>query len=167
MRSCFGRLRVGLSYPLQLLLAVALTTLLGPICYRLIVQPLPRASVLVFLILTIGLHLALTGLGLAFWGPQPYSLPAFGSGGVDIGPAFLSYQAVWLLVISGSLMLLLYLFFSHSIYGKALRAAAVNRLRRAALRHQRGAGGEPQFYALRLPERGGGRADYAHHQDDL
>ena len=120
--------RVGLSYPLQLLLAVALTTLLGPICYRLIVQPLPRASVLVFLILTIGLHLALTGLGLAFWGPQPYSLPAFGSGGIDIGPAFLSYQAVWLLVISGSLMLLLYLFFSHTIYGKALRAAAVNRL---------------------------------------
>ncbi len=117
-----------LSYPLHILVAIALTTLLGPICYRIVVQPLPRASVLVFLILTIGLHLALTGLGLAFWGPQPYTLPVFQSGGLDLGPAFLSYQGLWLLVVSGLLMFALYLFFTRTIQGKALRAASVNRL---------------------------------------
>ena len=120
--------RSGLGYPLQILVAVALTTLLGPICYRLVVQPLPRASVLVFLILTIGLHLALTGLGLAFWGPQPYSIPAFQRGGTSVGPAFISYQALWLLLVSAALMVLLALFFNRTLAGKALRAAAVNRL---------------------------------------
>ncbi|HEV2121344.1 MAG TPA: branched-chain amino acid ABC transporter permease [Chloroflexota bacterium] len=120
--------RAGLGYPLQILLAVALTTLLGPICYRLIVQPLPRASVLVFLILAIGLHLALTGLGLAFWGPQPYAIPAFQPGGTSLGPAFISFQALWLLLVSALLMVLLALFFNRTMYGKALRAAAVNRL---------------------------------------
>ena len=120
--------RTSLGYPLQILVAVALTTLLGPICYRIIVQPLPRASVLVFLILAIGLHLVLTGLGLAFWGPQPYSIPAFQRGGASVGPAFVSYQALWLLAASALLMVLLALFFNRTMYGKALRAAAVNRL---------------------------------------
>ncbi|HEX7023147.1 MAG TPA: branched-chain amino acid ABC transporter permease [Trueperaceae bacterium] len=118
----------GLGYPLQVLLAVGLVTLLGPVCYRLMVQPLPRASVLVFLILTIGLHLALTGLGLAFWGPQPYSLPPFAAGGTRLGGVYLSYQSLWVLAIAALVMVLLYLFFEQTIYGKALRAAAVNRL---------------------------------------
>ena len=118
----------GLNYWLQILLAVALTTLLGPLCYRLIVQPLPRASVLVFLILTIGLHLALTGLGLAFWGPNAYDIPPFQEGGTLLGPVFVSYQSLWVLAVAALMMSALYLFFSRSIYGKALRAAAVNRL---------------------------------------
>jgi branched-chain amino acid transport system permease protein len=117
-----------LGYVQQIVLAVALTTLLGPLSYRLIVQPLPRASVLVFLILTIGLHLALRGLGLAFWGPQPYGIPPFQAGGVALGPIFVSYQALWLLAVSALMMTFLYLFFERTIYGKALRAAAVNRL---------------------------------------
>ena len=118
----------GLNYGLQILLAVALTTLLGPLCYRLIVQPLPRASVLVFLILTIGLHLSLAGLGLAFWGPNAYSIPAFQDGGTLLGPVFVSYQSLWVLAVAALMMVVLYLFFTRSIYGKALRAAAVNRL---------------------------------------
>ncbi|MEZ4632864.1 MAG: branched-chain amino acid ABC transporter permease [Deinococcales bacterium] len=120
--------KAHLPYPLQIFIAVVLTTLLGPICYRLVLEPLPKASILVFLILAIGLHLALTGLGLAFWGPQPYDLPPFSKGGMILGPAYVSYQALWLLAISALLMLALYLFFNHTIYGKALRAAAVNRL---------------------------------------
>ncbi len=120
--------RADLPYLAQIVLAVLLTTLLGPISYRVIVQPLPRASVLVFLILTIGLHLALTGLGLAFWGPQPYDIPAFQSGGLAIGPAYLSAQELWLLGVSAVLLVGLWLFFDRTLYGKALRAAAVNRV---------------------------------------
>lgn len=120
--------QASLPYALQILLAVGLTTLLGPISYRVIVQPLPRASVLVFLILTIGLHLALTGLGLAFWGPQPYDIPPFEEGGVAIGAAYLSAQALWLLGVSALLLVGLAWFFGSTLYGKSLRAAAVNRL---------------------------------------
>lgn len=120
--------RAQLGYFPQILIAVALTTMLGPISYRLVVQPLPRASTVVFLILNIGLHLALTGLGLAFWGPRPYSTPVFQQGVLALGPVVVTYQALWLLGISAALMLLLWLFFGRTIYGKALRAAAVNRL---------------------------------------
>lgn len=130
--ACYGLILWAAASPLgylaQIVVAIALVTLLGPISYRLVVQPLPRASVLVFLILTIGLHLALSGLGLAFWGPQPYTLPAFQGGGLRLGPVFLGAQALWLLAVSGLLMLGLYLFFSYTVRGKALRAAAANRL---------------------------------------
>lgn len=119
---------LGLPYGAQLLLAVALTTLLGPICYRLIVQPLPRASVLVFFILTIGLHLALSGLGLYFWGPDAYGLDPIQAGTLRLGRVPIQIQGLWVLGVAAAVMLALYLFFAFTLYGKALRAAAVNRL---------------------------------------
>jgi len=120
--------RAELPYLAQILLAVLLTTALGPIAYRVIIQPLPRASALVFLIMTIGLHLALTGLGLAFWGPQPYTIPPFQGGSVRFGAVFLEGQDLWLFGISAALLLGLWFFFGRTLPGKALRAAAVNRL---------------------------------------
>ncbi len=123
-----GAARADLPYPLQLLLAILLTTALGPIAYRVVIQPLPRASVLVYLIMTIGLHLALTGLGLAFWGPQPYTIPPFQNVSVRFGPVFLDGQDLWLFGVSAVLLLGLWYFFGRTLPGKALRAAAVNRL---------------------------------------
>jgi len=120
--------RADLPYVVQLLLAILLTTALGPIAYRVVIQPLPRASVLVYLIMTIGLHLALTGLGLAFWGPQPYTIPAFQGAGVRFGAVFLDGQDLWLFGVSAVLLLGLWFFFGRTLAGKALRAAAVNRL---------------------------------------
>ncbi len=119
----------NLPYLVQIVLAVGLTTALGPIFFRSIIQPLPRASVVVFLILTIGLHLALTGLGLAFWGPQPYTLPPFQEGeGLRLGAAYFGPQALWLLGVVALLLVGLWWFFGRTLQGKALRAASVNRL---------------------------------------
>ena len=120
--------RSSLPYLVVILLAILLTTALGPICYRVIIQPLPRASVLVFLIMTIGLHLALTGFGLAFWGPQPYTIPPFQGGSLRFGPVRLDGQDLWLFGVSALLLAGLWYFFSRTLWGKALRAAAVNRL---------------------------------------
>ena len=120
--------RASLPYVAVIVIAILLTTALGPICYRVIIQPLPRASVLVFLIMTIGLHLALTGFGLAFWGPQPYTIPPFQQGGVRFGSVFLDGQDLWLFGVSAVLLAALWYFFSRTLWGKALRAAAVNRL---------------------------------------
>ncbi|HLU82837.1 MAG TPA: branched-chain amino acid ABC transporter permease [Trueperaceae bacterium] len=120
--------RASLPYVVVILVAILLTTALGPICYRVIIQPLPRASVLVFLIMTIGLHLALTGFGLAFWGPQPYTIPPFQGGSVRFGPVRLDGQDLWLFGVSALLLAGLWYFFSRTLWGKALRAAAVNRL---------------------------------------
>ena len=120
--------RASTPYFLQVAFAIFMVTLLGLVSHRLMVQPLPKGSILVFLIMTIGLHLALTGLGLAFWGADAYNLPAIQKGGTLIAGVYMTYQNLWLLGIAALLMLLLYLFFMHTIYGKALRAAAVNKL---------------------------------------
>src|SRR5690606_1050771 len=120
--------RAGLPYLLQIVLAIGLTTLLGPITYRVVVQPLPRAAVVVYLILAIGLHLALTGLGWAFSGPQPYVTPPFQRGGVAIGAAYVDAQGICVLASAALLLLALWWFLGRTLPGKALRAASVNRL---------------------------------------
>ena len=120
--------RTPMPYLAHIAVAILLTTSLGPVAHRVIVQPLPRASALIYLILTIGLHLALTGLGLAFWGPQPYTLPAFSDGRFRFGPVLMDHQDVWLLAVSLLLLFVLWWFFSRTLHGKALRAAAVNKL---------------------------------------
>ena len=59
------------------LLTLALVTPLGPLLYRLAYQPLADASVLVLLIVSVGVHFALTGLGLLFFGAEGSRTPSF------------------------------------------------------------------------------------------
>ena len=51
-------------------LALAAVTALGPLLYRIVYQPLAEASVLVLLIVSVAVHLALTGLGLCLSAPR-------------------------------------------------------------------------------------------------
>jgi len=113
---------------IQAALTLALVTPLGGLVYRLAYQSLADASVLVLLIVSIGVHFALTGLGLVFFGPEGYRNPAFWDERFNAGPLMLSGQAVFIFLASAALIVLLWLFFERSLYGKALRATAVNRL---------------------------------------
>ena len=61
----------------QSALAVAIVTLLGPLVYRLAYQPLADATVLVLLIVSVGVHFALIGLGLVFFGAEGFRNPSF------------------------------------------------------------------------------------------
>ena len=109
-------------------LALAIVTPMSPYLYRIAFQPLADASVLVLLIAAVGLHLALTGLGLVFFGPEGFRAPAFSDAMVIAGPLLVPGQAVWILGITLGLMFGLYGFFDRTLTGKALRATAVNRL---------------------------------------
>ena len=91
-------------------------------------QPLGNASVLTLLITAVALHLALTGLGLVFFGPEGFRAPPFSDATVFAGPLIIPGQAVWILGITLALMSGLYAFFEKTLTGKALRATAVNRL---------------------------------------
>ena len=51
--------------------------LLGPLVYRLAYQRLADATVLVLLIVSVGVHFALTGLGLVFFGAEGFRNPSF------------------------------------------------------------------------------------------
>ena len=112
----------------QSALAVAIVTLLGPLVYRLAYQRLADASVLVLLIVSVGVHFALTGLGLVFFGAEGFRNPSFWDQRFTLGPVALSGQAVIIFAVSIALILGLFLFFERTLRGKALRATAVHRL---------------------------------------
>jgi branched-chain amino acid transport system permease protein len=118
----------ALPLPIQVLLTLAAVTALGPLLYRIVYQPIADASVLVLLIVSVAVHFALTGLGLWFFGPEGSRTPAFTDASLQIGQ--LTFSAQSLLVVGTSIVLIgaLYLFFGHTLYGKALRATAVNRI---------------------------------------
>ena len=113
---------------LQSLLTLAIVTALGPLVYRLAYQKLADASVLVLLIVSVGVHFALTGLGLVFFGAEGYRNPSFWDARFSAAGIGLSGQALIIFMVSIALMVALYLFFERSLRGKALRATAVNRL---------------------------------------
>jgi branched-chain amino acid transport system permease protein len=113
---------------LQSLLTLAIVTPLGPLLYRVAYQKVADASVLVLLIIAVGVHFAMTGLGLAFFGAEGFRSPSFWDATFTAGTLILSGQAIIIFMVSIALMLGLWLFFEHTLHGKALRATAVNRL---------------------------------------
>ena len=113
---------------LQSLLTLAIVTPLGPLVYRLAYEKLADATVLVLLIVSVGVHFALTGLGLVFFGAEGFRNPSFWDARFSAGALTLSGQALIIFMVSIALILALYLFFERTLRGKALRATAVNRL---------------------------------------
>ena len=113
---------------LQSLLTLAIVTPLGPLVYRLAYEKLADATVLVLLIVSVGVHFALTGLGLVFFGAEGFRNPSFWDTRFSAGALTLSGQALIIFMVSIALIIALYLFFERTLRGKALRATAVNRL---------------------------------------
>jgi len=110
------------------LLTLALVTPFGGLIYRLAYESLADATVLVLLIVSVGVHFALTGLGLYYFGAEGFRNPSFWDDRFNLGPVTLSGQALIIFVASLALIVMLWLFFERSLHGKALRATAVNRL---------------------------------------
>jgi len=125
---CIWAAPQNFSLLVQALLTLALVTPFGGLIYRLAYQSLADASVLVLLIVSVGVHFALTGLGLFFFGAEGFRNPSFWEARFSAGPLTLSGQAVIIFLASLALIVALWLFFERSLYGKALRATAVNRL---------------------------------------
>lgn len=113
---------------IQVLIVLGLVVPLGPILYRVAYQPLASASVLVLFIISMAAHYVLTGLGLVFFGGEGLRSQAFSDAHFKLGVLNISAQSVLVIFATVFIMALLWLFFEHSIYGKALRATAINRV---------------------------------------
>ena len=112
----------------QALLSLVLVTAMGPLVYRLAYESLAEASVLVLLIVSVGVHFALVGLGLLFFGAEGFRNPSFWDARFSLGALSLSGQTVFIFLASAALIVSLWLFFERTLRGKALRATAVNQL---------------------------------------
>jgi len=119
-------LKLGLI--VNILVTVALMVPMGPLVYRIAFQPLADATVLVLFIAAIGVHFALTGLGLAFFGAEGTRTTPFVDAVLPVGPMMVKGQSLGVLFVTAVALVSLYLFFERTMLGKTLRATAVNRL---------------------------------------
>lgn len=116
------------SVPLNFLLSLVIVAPIGLYLYRIAFQPIAHASVLVLLIASVGVHLAMQGLGLIFFGAEGLRAPPISDAAFSLGPLRITGQNLAVYGIAIALIVGLWLFFGHTLYGKALRATAVNRL---------------------------------------
>ncbi len=112
----------------QILIVLGLVVPLGPILYRVAYQPLASASVLVLFIVSMAAHYALSGLGLVFFGGEGLRSAPFSEAKFTLGVLEITAQSLLVLFASLAIMGGLWLLFERSIYGKALRATAMNRV---------------------------------------
>ena len=119
---------MGLPLLAQAAITMLLVTLLGGLIYRVAYQSLAEQSVLVLLIVSVGVHFALTGLGLVFFGAEGFRTPTFADFSFSLGPLNVSGQALLIMGSGLALSVMLWLFFERTLRGKALLATAVNPL---------------------------------------
>jgi branched-chain amino acid transport system permease protein len=113
--------------PVQALLSIAVVATFGPLVYRIAYQSLESATPLVLLIVSVGVHFAMTGLGLLFFGAEGFRNPSFLTESWRVGPLNITGQVVIIFTTALLLIAALWLFFERTLFGKALRATAVNR----------------------------------------
>jgi branched-chain amino acid transport system permease protein len=108
-------------------IAVVAAAVTGALCYLLAIRPARAATGVTLIFITLGLDVALRGLGLFVWGTNPLSLIAFtGGNAVTIFGGKLPPQAMWVLLTDLLVFGALYLFFRHTYAGTAVRAAVAN-----------------------------------------
>jgi branched-chain amino acid transport system permease protein len=107
--------------------AIVATGCVGFAMERFIIRRARDASVLSLIIITIAISILLKGSAMFCWGKDPYTLPAFSSGGpILFGGAAIQPQAIWVLGVSTLIVVCLTVFFRRSVYGKAMLACADN-----------------------------------------
>src|SRR5436853_316566 len=113
--------------PIYALLRLLVVAAIGVFLYRIAFQPLAHTSVLVLLIASVGCHLALQGFGLVFFGAEGQRGPTIADTAFSLGPLRFTGQSIAVYAITAGFIVALWLFFGLTLYGKALRATAVNR----------------------------------------
>jgi branched-chain amino acid transport system permease protein len=114
--------------PINIALSLLIVAAIGLFLYRIAFQPIAHTSVLVLLIASVGCHLALQGFGLVFFGAEGQRGPTISNAAATIGALRFTGQSIAVYAITITLIVGLWLFFGVTLYGKALRATAVNRL---------------------------------------
>jgi branched-chain amino acid transport system permease protein len=85
-------------------------------------------GVYLLLIVAVGVHFALTGLGLLMFGAEGSRTTPFSDARIEFGALAVTGQSIVIIGVSLALIVGLYLYFERTLSGKALRATAVNRL---------------------------------------
>lgn len=118
---------MGISPPIAFLLAIIITTLVGCVMERLVINTLRKAPATTLMIATIAVSLSLRTGALMIWGWEPRDLAPFTQGKpILLLGAVIVPQAFWVIGATIVLVGALFLFFQRTVLGKAFTATAID-----------------------------------------
>lgn len=108
--------------------SVVVVSIVGAVLGKSAVQRLQKASPMSLIIVTVGASILFKGCAMLLWGKDARPLPAFSKGDfVAIGGATIVPQSFWVLGVTVVMLVGVYLFYEHTLIGKAMKAVAVNK----------------------------------------
>jgi branched-chain amino acid transport system permease protein len=119
----------GVPLPLAALLAIAVAVLVGIALHLFAIEPAKGASAVTLIIITIGASILLRGLASVIFDKRFHALPSFVPGEpIRVGGASILPQSLLVFAGAAIIVLLLWLFMSRTLMGKAMIATAANRM---------------------------------------
>lgn len=118
---------VGLPLWASFLLAMVAGVVISIAFERIAIRPLLRAGVLAQVVATVGMSFVFEVIAMKSWGREPVPLPAFsGEKPIFVGGATIVPQTLWVVGLTVAIVIGLQLFYQRSLFGKAIRACAVD-----------------------------------------
>ncbi len=117
-------LGLGWSTALALPLAVLVCTLMGGTLHALLSTARRGGDELTFVMVTVGVAMALQGLAHQIWGTDYLSFPLYPEGAVRLLGAVVNYATLTIVAVTLVVCTLLWLFLYRTLWGKAMRACA-------------------------------------------
>lgn len=122
----FAVTQFQLPYFVAVAVAFGGTILLGALVERVVFRPF-RSDELSGMIASLGLALILQNLALVAFGPDPLAMPSLASGAWRVADLIVPKSRGVVILASGAILVLFYLFLMHSRTGRALRALVQDR----------------------------------------
>ena len=122
--------RLGLNALLAALVTIPIVAFVGILIEYLVVRPMWNRGAALFAIIlaTLATQIAIERVTILTLGDQPRTYDEFTLGGpLKIGSIAIGYQLFWILGCGALMVFLLYLFFTRTTAGRALRACSQNR----------------------------------------
>ena len=118
---------------IAVLAGVVVATMAGIVVERVAVRPAHDAGQLTLIIITLGAYIVLQGLAFIVWGGGQFTMPTFTTLEARdrvfrVGGALVQAQSLWIWGTLAVVAIVLYVLFTRTMTGRALRASATNKM---------------------------------------
>lgn len=122
--------KLKLPYGTSFLLSLSIGGLVGLAMERLTIRPvLKTADPLLLILITIAFSILLRGVLMFLFGKEPYGYPPLSEGEpIVLWGAVLQRQVIWIFIFVILIMIFLYVFFNQTMFGRAMKACAIDRV---------------------------------------
>ncbi len=114
-------------YPIAVILAIAVVTLIGVIMQRYIIATIKKASAISLIILTIGISTLIRGVASLIWGKDAFALaPITSNEPISFIGIHVSQQSIWILTAVLVILFCLWVLMEKTMIGKKINACSIN-----------------------------------------